>query len=484
MSENEQEMLSADAARQFLGISRTTMHRLQSGAGFPGVKVGGQWRFRRADLEAYLKRTPQDVSAAILPVLEAEIRWWTPEVGAKLEASETKISALAEAILVLAIKREASDIHIEPRPDGALIRLRDDGVLDDIRIIPIAFLAPLVAHFKKLGGLSGAETRLPQTGRADWDLQGEWALFLATLPVSGQEALTIRLTPRPSMASLRVELADLGASKGDLTSVQGWLDQPMGLILVVGPRGSGKNTTLTALMSRVTTPDRKVLAVEENLDVEVPGALQVETSAATGLSTATVLRAFLRHDPDVIVAGAAKEREEIELLLQGAHEGHLVLAAMDAATFSNAVAQIDGLEIEPFLLSSALLGVVAQRLVRRVCPSCIEDDVPDAALVERARQLSKSGGYEMPEKVNWKRGVGCSKCRGTGARCRFAVYEVVSNSPGIAGAITRSAPKTELETLARASGSLDLFAAGVRAAVEGQTSLSQLFLDLALPGLS
>ncbi|MBW3637070.1 MAG: Flp pilus assembly complex ATPase component TadA [Armatimonadetes bacterium] len=480
--EKEPEMLSAEAARQILGISRTTMHRLLSGGELHGSKVGGQWRFRRADLDAYVERAPHDIAAAALPALEAEIRWWTPapESGAEAATSEAKIGALAEAILALAMRREASDIHIEPRADGALIRLRDDGVLDDVRTLPLPLLAPLVAHFKKLGALNVAETRAPQHGRANLSLGGaDWVWYLATLPVGGNETMTIQLTPHPPMASMRAELGDLGLPNEELKRVEAWLGQPMGLILVVGPQESGKNTTLTALMSRVTKPECKVMAVEENLDVVVPGAVQVEANGATGLSVAEALHAFFRHDPDVIVAGAVKEREELELLLRGAHNGHLVLAAMDAASFSDVITKLDEMEIEPFVLSSALLGVVAQRLVRRLCRDCTIDDAPDAALVERARGLASAGGYKMPEKVNWKRGAGCAKCRGTGARGRIALYEVVSNAGEIAAAITRRAPKDELETLARASGAPDLFAAGVRAAVEGQTSLSTLFVSLA-----
>ncbi len=484
MSENQQEMLSAEAARQFLGISRTTMHRLQGGAGFPGSKVGGQWRFRRADLETYLERAPQQATKPALPGLDDEIRWWKPDAALAAEAGPenfgAKIEVLADALLALAIKREASDIHIEPREDGALIRFRDDGVLEEIRTIPLALLAPLVAHFKKLCGLNASETRVPQRGRADWNERGDWVLQLATLPVGGNEALTLALLPRPTIPEMRLELNRIGLAKADLERVESWMGQPMGLILVVGPHGSGKNTTLTALMTQVTTPDRKVMAVEENLDVLVPGALQVATRAS-GLSAVTLLRAFFRHDPDVVVLGATNERAEFELLLGGAHEGRLVLAALAADSFSDAIRRIESLEVEPFLLSSALLGVVAQRLVRRVCPDCVSDDRPDAALVERARERAKSGGFEMPEKVSWKRGAGCSQCRGTGARGRLALYEVVCSSGEIANAITRRAPKSELETLARASGSMDLFAVGARAAVEGQISLSRLFIDLALP---
>ncbi len=480
--EKEAEMLSAEAARQILGISRTTMHRLLTGGELHGSKVGGQWRFRRADLDAYVERAPHDIAAAALPALEAEIRWWipAPESGDEAATSEAKIGALAEAILSLALRREASDIHIEPRADGALIRLRDDGVLDDVRTLPLPLLAPLVAHFKKLGALNVAETRAPQHGWVSVPLAGrKWSLAVATLPVGGNEALTIGFQSRPSPASLRVGFADLGLPAEALERVGEWLEQPHGLILVVGPEGSGKNTTLTALMEQLTTPERKVMAVEEETVVVVPGAVQVEANNTTGLSMAQVLRAFMRHDPDIIVAGAVSEREGVELLLRSAHNGHLVLAAMDAASFSDVIAKLDEMEIEPFVLSSALLGVVAQRLVRRVCRDCTVDDAPDAALVERARALASAGGYEMPEKVSWKRGAGCAKCRGTGARGRIALYEVVSNAGEIAAAITRRAPKDELETLARAAGSLDVFAAGVRAAVEGQTSLSTLFVSLA-----
>jgi excisionase family DNA binding protein len=248
MSEDQQEMLSAEAARQILGISRTTMHRLLSNGELHGSKVGGQWRFRHSDLEAYVQRSPHDLSSAALPVLEAELHWWItsgssgPQAVVQTSAtSEANIGALADAILDLAIRREASDIHVEPRAEGALIRLRDDGVLDDVRTIPLALLAPLVAHFKKLGALSASETRMPQHGHGVLNIAGgKWPVRVATLPVGVNETLTIRFEVRPPMASLRVELADLGLPTEALQRVEEWLRQPMGLILVIGPEGSGK----------------------------------------------------------------------------------------------------------------------------------------------------------------------------------------------------------------------------------------------------
>jgi type IV pilus assembly protein PilB len=190
------------------------------------------------------------------------------------------------------------------------------------------------------------------------------------------------------------------------------------------------------------------MAIEVNVDVLVPGAVQVEANTATKLSVTDVLRAFFDHDPDIIVASAVSEREEIALLLRGANDGRLVLAAMDALSVLDVNAQIDQMEIEPFVLSSSLLGVIAQRLVRRVCSDCRADDAPDAALVERARQLAHAGGYEMPAKVDWKRGAGCAKCRGMGTQGRVALYEVISITDEIAAAITRRAPKQEMESLA------------------------------------
>ena len=492
MSNIEEEVLAAEAARQLLGISRTTMHRLLTSGELRGLKAGAQWRFRRSDLEAYLDRKPHGVSASALPELDVELRWWSDANKERQQEEvdtsatpEEKLAALANQILSVAVARQVSDIHFEPHPKAVLIRFRRDGVLEEARSMPLPLLAPLVRYWKELASLSIEEVHIPQESYLPIDLRAlPLRLHLSTLPVANGEALKIGVEPRPALESLQVQLGDLGLPADALQQVKTWLEQPNGLILVVGPIGSGKNTTLATMAAHVNTPDRKVVVFEDPAEMHLPGALQFKFKRGAGVSFASALRAGLSQDPDIIVVGEIKDFPTLELVAQGALTGHLMLSTLSTHSFSQTIQTLNEMGMEPFITSAMLVGILAQRLAPKICPECIVEYQPNAALLQRARLLASEGGYEIPEEVQWKRGAGCSHCRQSGVRGKIPLYEVVSISEEVGEAITSRASEAELDRLARAQNSKSLFAEGAREAVAGRIALDQLFRTLALPSLS
>lgn len=480
------ELLTLDEAVQFLSTSKPTLYRWLAQGELKGRKVGKQWRFRRADLVAYLNRDPLTAATAPEAAVETELAFFADELGklnaaipdeGELAAGETNLTLLAKRICALAVASRASDIHLEPvrQSDDAYywLRFRMDGLLHEIRRFPMSLYEPLNLSFKQLACLDLAERRMPQDGRFRTAYGGQdYVFYVADLPTATGEALTFRILLKEAML---LTLEQIGIPTEH--TLRSWLHEPNGLVLFVGLHGSGKTTTLYSSLREIAAPDRRSFMVVEQYEYAIPMTTVVPVNERAGLSHAAALRAVGRHDPDIVLTDDLPDVETARRAHEMALTGHLVLAQMEAADSADAVLRLLGMGVEPFAVNMALMGVVAQRLVRRICTNCKEPYKVESShpLFAQAQPLAAAGGYEMPDDVTLYRGRGCEQCRQTGYRRRMALYEVMPWSPALAEALLHKASAQELTDIAVANGMRTLFAHGVAAAVAGETTLEEVF---------
>lgn len=344
-------------------------------------------------------------------------------------ASEAPVVRLVNELFADALKSRASDIHIEPFRDRLRIRFRIDGVLHE-RPSPKPGLARLVtSRVKILANLDIAERRRPQDGRARVTIAGRALdLRVATAPTAHGESVTIRLLED---RDTEVKLDDLGLSQAQRDHLTAHLNAPYGLILVTGPTGSGKTTTLAGALDQLNTTDRKLISIEDPIEYQIEGVNQIAVNAPIGLNFASVLRSVLRHDPDVIVVGELRDGETAEIAVNAALTGHLVLATVHTNTASGAAPRLIDMGVDPALLRSTLRLSLAQRLVRQLCPDCKTPDTPPAGL-----------------KAAWK-AVGCESCAQTGYRGRIGVFEFVDMKDELSDILKPGVAASEIEKLAR-----------------------------------
>jgi general secretion pathway protein E len=344
-------------------------------------------------------------------------------------ASEAPVVRLVNDLFADALKSRASDIHIEPFRDRLRFRFRIDGVLH-VRPSPKPGLARLVtSRVKILANLDIAERRRPQDGRARITIAGRALdLRVATAPTAHGESVTIRLLED---RDTDVKLDDLGLSPAQRDHLTAHLNAPFGLILVTGPTGSGKTTTLAGALDQLNTTDRKLISIEDPIEYQIEGVNQIAVNTPIGLGFASVLRSVLRHDPDVIVVGELRDGETAEIAVNAALTGHLVLATVHANTAAGAAPRLIDMGVDPALLRSTLRLSIAQRLVRRLCPDCRKPDIPPKGL-----------------KAVWK-AVGCSHCAETGYRGRVGVFEFVDMKDELSDILKPGVAASDIEKLAR-----------------------------------
>jgi type IV pilus assembly protein PilB len=478
-----EELLTLDEAVQFLGTSKPTLYRWLAQGEVKGLKVGKQWRFRRAELTAYLERDPLAVASAPDEAVERELAFFTGELSrldAKLsegEEDETRMDRLARQIWSLAVASSASDIHLEPVRQGDRadywLRLRIDGKLQEIRRLPMALHEALNLHIKQQANLDLAERRMPQEGRIRFTYGGkDFVLLVATLPTLYGEAVTVRILLKEL---LLMKLDRIGIS--DEHPLRGWIQQSNGVILVVGPTGCGKTTTLYSCLNEIAAPDRKTFLIEEQMDAVIPATTTVQVNERAGMSYAAALRAVFRHDPDIIYISDLLDRDAARAVPEYALTGHLVLAQMAAVSAADAAQRLVNLGVEPFAVGMSLIGIVAQRLARKICANCKEafTMAPANPLFVQAQQRAAAGGYELEDGVTLYRGRGCDQCRQTGYRGRVPLYETMPWSTALLEALLRHASTQELTDIAVGEGMHTLIAEGIAKVVEGQTTLEEVF---------
>jgi type IV pilus assembly protein PilB len=397
------------------------------------------------------------------------------EVGGGRTEVQEDTSAIDDNALVKVVNniiREAllndmSDIHIEPRPDRVVVRVRKDGSLREYMTMPKGTASAMAARIKIMGGLNIAERRLPQDGRVRFkDKNAELDLRLSTLPTVYGEKIVMRLLKK---ASSIPEIEQLGFAPYNFQRFADVIQKPYGMFLITGPTGSGKSFTTFSILKRVATPDVNVSTVEDPVEYEIPGINQTQVNVKAGLDFARALRAFLRQDPDIIMVGEIRDHETAKISVEAALTGHLLIATLHTNDASGAVVRLTEMGIEPFNVSASLIGVLAQRLVRKVCKDCRVEYTPDESVMRRLdMDMSEISGRTL------FRGVGCEKCGGSGYNGRYGIHELLVVDDTLEGAIVREASALEIRNISMANGMKTLRQDGVHKAFQGITTLEEV----------
>ncbi len=371
---------------------------------------------------------------------------------------------LVDRLLALAVRERASDLHIEPHRSGVLVRLRVDGVLREVLELPKSGHSALTARMKIVAELNVIERRVPQDGRARIRIPGGTVdARISTLPSMHGEKLVIRLLPS---AARLPDLLGLGVSEEQKKVLLDVLSQPQGLVLITGPTGSGKTNTLYAALNDGVDRTRNVITLEDPVEIELPGATQVQIDERVGLDFARGLRASLRQDPDVILVGEVRDHETADLAVRAALTGHLVMSTLHTMDAASAMTRLTDMGVPAYLITSSLALVVSQRLVRVPCGSC---SIPDA---EAPAVLAELGVTDR--EGDWTRAVGCPACADTGYLGRTAVLEMLPVSATVRGALLSGASEDEVRRAGRRDGFASLLAAGIETARAGRTTLAEV----------
>ena len=384
------------------------------------------------------------------------------------DSGEAPFIRLVNMILAQAVRAGASDIHIEPYRDVSRVRFRLDGVLYERHSLSKAHHAAVVSRIKVMAKLNIAEKRLPQDGRIAISLGGRQAgLRVSTLPTSFGERVVLRLLEKNERV---LSLAELGLGREDFQLMNGLVGASHGIVLVTGPTGSGKTTTLYAVLQEIASPDKNILTIEDPVEYELDGVGQMQVNPKIGLSFADGLRSIVRQDPDVILIGEIRDGETASIAVQSALTGHLVFSTLHTNDAPGAVTRLFDMGVEPFLLSSVLRGVIAQRLVRVLCPHCKEARAPsrnELASLGRAARVLEPGRplYHA---------VGCPQCMDTGYRGRMAIYEIMPVSDGLKRLIVDKSDANALEAQAIGEGMRNLRHDGMLKVAAGLTSLTEV----------
>ncbi len=383
------------------------------------------------------------------------------------KSSEEPIIKLANSILSKAVQSGASDIHLEPYENDFRIRYRVDGKLTEFMKLSKTIAPPLTSRFKIMAKLNIAEKRLPQDGRIRIRTGGkDIDLRVSTLPTIYGEKTVMRILDR---SSIKVELEALGFEPEDLQRYKKAISSPYGMILVTGPTGSGKTTTLYASLNRINKEDVNILTVEDPVEYNIEGINQVQVKEDIGLTFAEALRSFLRQDPDIIMVGEIRDTETAEIAIRSALTGHLVFSTVHTNDAPSTIMRLVDMGIERYLIASSLVLVLAQRLVRKVCPFCKQEiKVPPNALEEI--------GFSKQEArtVRIFKGKGCDRCNNTGYKGRIALYEVMPISDKIRELILNEAPVSEIRKQAIAEGMSTLRKSGLKKIKEGITTIEEV----------
>ncbi len=381
-------------------------------------------------------------------------------------ASEAPVIKLVNLLITRAVEGRASDIHVEPFDDELKVRYRIDGVLHDIESIPKKLQAAIVSRIKIMAKLNIAERRLPQDGRIRLMVgQREIDLRVSSIPIVHGESIVMRILDKEG---IMVDLDILGFPPNTLATFHQLIEKPNGIILVTGPTGSGKTTTLYGALDKINRPDKKIITVEDPVEYQLKGINQIQVKPQIGLNFATTLRHIVRQDPDIIMIGEIRDLETAEIAIQAALTGHLVFSTLHTNDAPSAITRLLDMGVENFLLSSTVRGILAQRLVRNICPVCKEID-PTPANKEELKILGNS------DSVNLYRGRGCENCVQTGFRGRSGLFELLTVTDELRKLILKSSDAGQLRETARREGMITLLEDGVEKIKTGVTTLSEVF---------
>ncbi len=395
------------------------------------------------------------------------------------QTDEAPVIRLVNALLVDAVRRRASDIHVEPYKTDFEVRYRIDGDLQVVRTLPRATLAPVLSRLKVMAELDIAERRVPQDGRIALKVDGRGVdLRVSTLPVQFGERIVMRVLDR---AAVRMTLDELDFSNANRNRFEQSIKRPYGIILVTGPTGSGKTTTLYASLNALRAPSTNIMTCEDPVEYELDRIGQSAVNVKAGLTFASQLRAILRQDPDVVLVGEIRDGETAETAFRAALTGHLVLSTLHCNEAAGAPTRLVDMGVAPYLIASALSGVVAQRLLRRICPACKTAYTPDAN--KQALWATMAGRAFVPGTDTLYKGVGCPECDRTGVRGRVAVHEVMSVTDAIQNEIMANAQTSRLRELALTDNMTTLLIDGLQKAAVGLSTMEDVQKKLFAEGI-
>src|SRR6266487_1812756 len=382
------------------------------------------------------------------------------------DSEDAPVIKIVNLILAQAVKEKASDIHVEPFHNTLKLRYRIDGELMPAESPPKALQLAITSRIKILAGLNIAERRLPQDGRFRIRVLGkEIDLRISILPTAHGEKIVIRILDK---ASLTGSIDQMGLDQETLSKFRKAIDAPHGMILVTGPTGSGKTTTLYSVLHELNSPEYNIVTVEDPIEYEVAGINQVAVRADIGLDFSSALRSILRQDPDIVMVGEIRDNETADIAVKAALTGHQVLSTLHTNDAAGAITRLDDMGIEPFLISSSVLMTCAQRLVRRVCTNCRQEFVPEPEILERL-------GMKETKGTVFYRGTGCDRCRGRGYLGRIAIVEALPVSETIRRLIIKRASAAIIKNQAMSEGMKTLRMVGIEKALDGITTLEEIW---------
>lgn len=379
---------------------------------------------------------------------------------------EAPVVELVNNLLAQAVDSGASDIHVEPEETRFTVRMRVDGVLHTRMIQPYERYPAIGSRIKLIAGLDIAEKRLPQDGRITLRLSGkDMDIRVSTAPGVFGESIVMRLLPKNRGA---LSLETLGFEPDHIELLRQWLAFPNGIVLVTGPTGSGKSTTLYSALEEMRDGSNKIITVEDPVEYQVPGVTQIQAHAEIGYTFGRALRAILRQDPDTIMIGEIRDLDTAQIAIQSALTGHLVLSTLHTNDAASAFTRLVDMGLEPFLVAASVRGVQAQRLVRKLCEHCaVADDSP--VLPDAWRAMGRSA-----QEGKWKRSIGCDRCHQTGYRGRMGIYELVPLTGPLQQLVNRQAPLNEMKELIKSQGWRGLLEDGLIKASKGLTSVEEV----------
>ncbi len=403
----------------------------------------------------------------------------------KKMAEEIPIVRVVDTLLEYAVIEKASDIHIEPQENSVAVRYRIDGVLHDVMTLPKAIQAALVARIKVLSNLKIDEHRMPQDGRYKIEKDGyKFSLRISTIPIFDGEKVVMRLLDESTKA---LSLEALGFLPEQLELVNRNIHKPHGMMLITGPTGSGKSTSLYAILTILNTKQVNISTIEDPVEYRIPGSNQMQVNPKIGLTFAMGLRALLRQDPNIIMIGEIRDQETAEEAMHAAMTGHIVLSTLHTNSASAAPPRLIDIGIEPYLIASTLNAIMAQRLVRMICPDCKTEKPVDADIAASLKKqfdldglmvvlekLNLTNGAKKFEDLKFYYGQGCDKCSRTGYKGRIGVHELLENTPEIEELIVKRATSQDIEKQAVSEGMITMWQDGFIKAVGGQTTIEEI----------
>jgi type IV pilus assembly protein PilB len=384
-----------------------------------------------------------------------------------LEAGDAPVIKLVHLIIQEAVTMRASDIHIEPFAERVRIRYRIDGVLMERDSAPRRLLAAIVSRLKIMGSIDIAEKRRPQDGRIKILVAGkDIDLRVSILPTTHGQSVVMRILDRDN---IKVGLQDLGFGDDDFARFKTMVKRPNGILLVTGPTGSGKTTTLYAALNELNRPDVKIITAEDPVEYYLPGVNQCEVKAKIGMTFARIIRAMLRQNPNILLVGEIRDLETAETAIQASLTGHLVFSTLHTNDAPSAITRLVDIGIQPFLVASSVLAIMAQRLVRKVCPKCkVRYEPPPHILAGLGLRP------ELAKKANFMRGKGCNNCNKKGFRGRMGIFELMTLTTQVREMTFKGESTQNIRRLARKQGMRTLFEDGIVKAIKGQTTLDEV----------